>query len=295
LVVNDINHLFHDFPIPPGKGIPDGEHLSRRTFLKQRARHDSVHDSRTPGERRRLRQKTLRIALRLEHFLGVPRQAKKLPGPLTMLIATILSQNTNDRNSHRAYAELKRRFPSWKKLADAPVGSIADAIRSGGMANQKSTRIRHTVRFVKRRFGSHSLKSIRRMSDDQVITELTALDGVGFKTASCVLLFSLGRDVFPVDTHVHRLCTRLGLNGLSRTPDDTYHSMKEIVPKGRGYSFHTNLIRFGRLICRSNNPLCGACPLFAACRYPEKERSRTMNMERDRPGVNFMLLDNIRK
>ncbi len=237
----------------------------------------------------------MRVALRLEHFLGVPRQADQLPRPLDMLIATILSQNTNDRNSHRAYTELRRRFPSWKKLADAPIGSIADAIRSGGMANQKSIRIKQTLKTIKQRFGSHSLNSIRQMSDERVIAELTTLDGVGFKTAACVLLFSLGRDVFPVDTHVHRLCTRLGLNGGSRSPDETYHSMKQIVPRGRGYSLHTNLIRFGRLICKSTNPICGACALFSECRYAEKQHLRAMGMGKIRRDVNFMLLDNIRK
>ena len=210
-----------------------------------------------------------------------------------MLIATILSQNTNDKNSHRAYSQLRSRFPTWKKLAQAPARSIAEAIRSGGMGNQKSARIKRTLEAVKLRFGSHSLARLGSMSDEEVIEELTALDGVGFKTASCVLLFSLGRDVFPVDTHVHRICTRLGLADGSRNPDETYHAMRDLVPKGRGYSFHTNLIRFGRLVCRSNQPLCGDCPLFHECEYPEKQRSRTMKGKRERE-FNFMLLDNIR-
>jgi endonuclease III len=260
-------------------------------FLRQNGKKSAGHASSESGDS--LRRKSLRIALRLEAFLGVPRQADRLPKPLEMLIATILSQNTNDKNSHRAYSELRAKFPTWKKLSEVPTRSIAETIRSGGMANQKSARIKKTLDAVRLRFGSHSLAKLRSMSDREVIAELTALDGVGFKTASCVLLFSLGRDVFPVDTHVHRICTRLGLNAGSRTPDETYHFMKKIVPPGRGYSFHTNLIRFGRLICRSNLPLCGACPLFAECRYPDKKRSRTMNGKSQRD-FSFMLLDNVR-
>ena len=261
--------------------------------MKETETNHSARRSVSKTLKTRLRRKSFRIASRLETFLGVPQQAERLAGPLEMLIATILSQNTNDKNSHRAYKELRARFPTWKRLAGASVQSIADAIRTGGMANQKAARIKNTLHAVKQRFGTYSLAKLRSMSNEQVIGELIVLDGVGFKTASCVLLFSLGRDVFPVDTHIHRICTRLELSGGSRHPDDTYHIMKDLAPKGRGYSFHTNLIRFGRLVCRSTHPYCGDCPLFSECRHPNKERSHRMNGKR-RQDFHFMLLDNIR-
>lgn len=240
------------------------------------------------------RVKTARIAKMLEDFLGVPTQAAVLPSPLEMLIATILSQNTNDKNSHRAYTKLKERFPRWEDVAAAPRRSILAAIKEGGMANQKSARIKETLATIKLRYGRYSLSALNRKTNDEVLEELTSLKGVGFKTASCVLLFSMRRDVFPVDTHVHRLCNRLGLVPPTKTPEKTFDLMKPIVPKGKGYSFHTNLIRFGRKVCRSSNPSCNSCPLFDDCLF-EGKRKQKAHVRRlpSSADHDFMLLDNI--
>ncbi|HXX63176.1 MAG TPA: endonuclease III, partial [Bacteroidota bacterium] len=192
-----------------------------------------------------LRRKTARVARLLEAFQGLPHQASRLPAPLDMLIATILSQNTNDKNSHRAYQSLRSAFPRWSDVADAPLSAIRRAIRSGGMARQKSGRIKAVLRAVHRTHGAFNLSALRKMSDAEVLDELTALNGVGRKTASCVLLFSLGRDVFPVDTHIHRICARLALAPGGNNPDRTYSAMRDLYPAGKGYSLHTNLIRFG--------------------------------------------------
>ncbi|MDH4071110.1 MAG: endonuclease III, partial [Ignavibacteria bacterium] len=126
-----------------------------------------------------------------------------------------------------------------------------------------------------------------------IIDELTSMNGVGPKTAACVLLFSLGRDIFPVDTHVHRICVRLGLAPESRTPDETFRRMIGLVPRGKGYAFHTNLIRFGRTVCRSNVPLCGECNLYRYCRYDRKDRSRKRAAPTEAEH-HFMLLDNVK-
>lgn len=211
-----------------------------------------------------------------------------------MLIATILSQNTNDKNSHRAYTLLRSRFPAWEDVAAAPVRSIISTIRVGGMANQKSRRIKDTLAIVREKHGTYSLESLRSLSNDEVIEQLTGINGVGVKTASCVLLFSLGRDVFPVDTHVHRLCNRLGLvANTSNTPEKTFESMKRVFPKGRGYSFHTNLIRFGRRVCRSSNPACNICPLYDECVYQGKKPRLSPRRKTSTADHDFMLLDNI--
>lgn len=243
--------------------------------------------------RRLLKKKVQRTIAKLEKLLGSPRQAKKLPAPLDMLIATILSQNTNDKNSIRAYTNLRNKFPLWEKMAHAPLSSIKSAIKVGGMANQKSKRIKETLALVKSRYDTFSLSALERKSNDEVIEELTTINGVGFKTASCVLLFSMRRDVFPVDTHVHRICNRLGLVADSKTPERTYEMMKEIVPKSRGYSFHTNLIRFGRKICRSSNPLCDVCPLYEECLFEGKKRTAPKKRATSTVDHDFMLLDNV--
>lgn len=211
-----------------------------------------------------------------------------------MLIATILSQNTSDKNSFRAYTELRKRFARWDEVARAPLSLLKASIKSGGMANQKAARMKKILAAIKQRYGAYDLSSLVHKSNEAVIEELTSLYGVGLKTASCVLLFSLGRDVFPVDTHVHRICNRLGLVDGARSPESTFEQMKPIVPKGRGYSFHTNLIRFGRMICRSSHPRCHQCPLFDECRYEGKSAQRKRAARTvSNTDHGFMLLDNV--
>ena len=238
------------------------------------------------------RARVVRIVRTLEKFIGCPRQARRLPPPLDMLIATILSQNTSDRNSHTAYTRLRERFPRWEAVAEAPLAAVRSAIWSGGMAKVKAPRIKKILRCVKYRYGAFTLDGLRRKSTEDVIAELTSLDGVGVKTAACVLVFSLGRDVFPVDTHVHRICNRLGLVSGCPTPEKTFAAMRPLIPKGKAYAFHTNLIRFGRKICRSAEPVCGHCPVYVECRYPLKRRHRS-GTPTSRTDHNFMLLDNI--
>ncbi len=239
-----------------------------------------------------LRSRVARAALVLERHLGVPRQPAQLPTPLEMLIATILSQNTNDKNSHRAYHGLRARFRTWESLAVARLPQIRAAIRVGGMANQKSARIKQTLLRVKERFGKYDLSDLHASDDDQVIKELTSMPGVGVKTASCVLLFSMGRDIFPVDTHVHRICNRLGFVRTS-SPDKTFDQMRSLFPRNKGYTFHTNLIRFGRSVCRSNNPACDTCPLFASCSFEGKTVTSKRKRSDSKANHDFMLLDNI--
>ena len=210
-----------------------------------------------------------------------------------MLIATILSQNTNDKNSHRAYTLLRKKYPRWEMVAKAPLRGIKAAIRVGGMANQKSVRIKETLMAIHARYGRYSLSQLKNMPDGKVIEELTTMKGVGVKTAACVLLFSMGRDVFPVDTHVHRICNRLGLAGNSSTPEKTFEAMKPLIPKGNGYSFHTNLIRFGRRVCRSNNPDCGICPVYHECVYDGKRKQSGRPRPPSSADHDFMLLDNV--
>lgn len=239
-----------------------------------------------PGTRAR----TAAVAALLEQLLGTPVPPSRRAGPLAMLVATVLSQNTNDRNSHRAWTEFRRRFPRWADAAAAPAPAIEAAIRSGGIARQKSRRIKRLLAAVEERYGSHSLARLRRLPDARVMEELTSLDGVGPKTAACVLLFSMGRDVFPVDTHIHRIAGRLSLVRGCRTPEQTFEAMRPLVPAGGAYRLHTNLIRFGRRVCRSSRPLCGVCPFTRACNHPDRRKGRTGTAA---AGHDFMLLDNV--
>ena len=245
-------------------------------------------------QEKRLRGKTLRVARKLEKFLGVPTPSFRKAPPLEMLIATLLSQNTNDRNSHRAYVQLKQRYPRWEDVLYASTRELANIIRVGGMANQKSARIKKILRTVWDRHGRFDLRFLKKMTDKAVYEELLSFDGIGLKTAACVMVFSLGRDVFPVDTHIHRICGRLGLAPNCKTPEKTFKFMKGIVPRARAYAFHTNLIRFGRKICKAQNPLCGICPLYDDCEWTEKSRFAAITRStKEAVDVDFMLLDNV--
>jgi endonuclease-3 len=240
------------------------------------------------------RRKADRTARALEKFLGIPEPPSKKAKPLDMLIATLLSQNTNDKNSHRAYQNLRKTFPRWDDVLNASTKTLAAVIRTAGMANQKSARIKGILRSVKQKFGRVSLQSLWQKSNDEVFEELLALNGVGVKTAACVLVFSFGREVFPVDTHIHRICGRLGLAPNCATPEKTFEWMKDVVPKGKAYSFHTNLIRFGRRVCRSQRPFCGICPVYDECEYELKKRYRDLTGPVNKTAdYNFMLLDNV--
>lgn len=240
------------------------------------------------------KRKISELVVSLERFLGSPERPAVPPDPLEMLVATILSQNTNDANSHRAYLNLRKIFPTWGDVANAPLRRIVSAIRSGGMSDQKGRRLKKILRHIHHMFGEYSLDLIKPEPNGVIMERLLRFDGVGVKTAACVLLFSLRREVFPVDTHIHRILGRLGLSRRSKNPEETFRLMENMIPAGKAYSLHTNLIRFGRKTCRATNPLCGECPLYPECHFELKSVCRL----KSRPGkssrnVDFMLLDNV--
>ena len=178
---------------------------------------------------------------------------------------TVLSQHTSDVNTARAFAGLKGRFPRWDAVVDAPRREVADAIRSGGLADQKAPRIQAILREVERREGKLSLKRLKDMDDDQVEDYLCSLPGVGPKTAACVLLFSLGRAAFPIDTHVHRVTARLGWIPATASADKAHALLKKAIPPELRYELHMQLIAHGRTICKARTPLCSQCVLFDVC------------------------------
>ncbi|PKL83859.1 MAG: endonuclease III [Ignavibacteriae bacterium HGW-Ignavibacteriae-3] len=220
---------------------------------------------------------------------GIPMRSKKLPDPLDLLIATILSQNTNDNNSYKAFQNLKDRYKSWIDLNSVKRTELAKIIRIAGLANQKSAAIKNLIGELRKR-GPLSLDFITGLDDHSAIEQLINYKGVGVKTASCVLLFAMNRNVCPVDTHVHRTVNRVGIVS-EKTPDKTYYSLNEKFPDGVAHSFHTNLIRLGREICKPSNPNCAACPLLKLCEYKDKNLTPQL---KGKEKV-FMLLDSIGK
>jgi len=222
-----------------------------------------------------VRRRLLHLGKSLERVYGRP-ESRTRRDLIAGLVGTILSQNTTDLNSRRAFEDLRERFPVWSDVESANVRSIESAIRRGGLARTKARRIKGVLRGIHASTGRLDLGFLRRMSDDEVFAYLLALDGVGIKTAACVALFGLGRDVMPVDTHVHRVVGRLGVVGHPRFRDATFEALKGVVPSGESLSLHVNLIRLGRDLCRPRDPDCTACPVRLEC---DLGRSRTAGAE----------------
>ncbi len=187
--------------------------------------------------------------------------------PLSELIFTVLSQNTSDVNRDQAWRRLKERFPTWESVLAADAADIAEAIRPGGLANVKAPRIQEVLCVVKQEEGEFSLDFLAEMEVDQARRWLTALHGVGPKTAAIVLLFSLGKPAFPVDTHVHRVSQRLGLIGPKTSREQAHEVLEELLPPKIYYTFHLNLIAHGREVCKAQRPRCAACVLQEHCDY----------------------------
>ena len=216
----------------------------------------------TPPDRRRIRA----IYRRLDTYFGGELAPPRAADPLDELMLTVLSQHTSDLNAERAFADLQRAFPGgWQQVVDAPTVDVADAIRSGGLANSKAPRIQAILREVRDREGSFDLSSLRTMSDDEARDYLIGLPGIGPKTAAVVLSFALGRDAMPVDTHVHRVTKRLGLIPPKATAERADRILHELVPDGMRTPLHVAFIRLGREICKAPTPRCRLCPLKDLC------------------------------
>jgi endonuclease III len=208
--------------------------------------------------------RTVQQRLRAEQGRFIPKPVLPV---IDEIVATVLSQHTSDINSERAFAQLKAVFPSWEQVAAAPVGQVADAIRSGGMANQKARRIQQILAAIEDREGRINLDRLDDLGDAAVAAYLESLPGVGPKTAACVLTFALGRAAFPVDTHVHRVAIRLGWIPVKATADQAHRLLGPRVPPDIRYDLHLALITHGRQVCRAQQPRCGDCVLRDLCAY----------------------------
>jgi endonuclease III len=192
---------------------------------------------------------------------------------LDEVVATVLSQHTSDHNSERAFAQLKAEFPSWEQVLAASGSQVADAIRRGGMADQKARRIKQILATICEREGRIDLSRLHDLDDEAVEEYLSSLPGVGPKTAACVLVFSMGRAAFPVDTHVHRVAVRLGWIPNGTSAEKAHRILGPAVPPAIRYDLHMALIEHGRSVCKAQYPRCGACVLRDDCAYARESVS----------------------
>jgi endonuclease-3 len=209
------------------------------------------------------------ILKRLARAYGMPRW-KPTHDPLGELIATILSQNTSDVNSERAYEALRQAYPSWEDVLRANPDNLASVIHSGGLAVLKSRRIQDVLRRLEARQGSLSLDFLIDMPMPAARAFLGDFSGVGPKTIACVLLFACGHPAFPIDTHIFRVTTRLSLLPEGCTAERAHMILEPLIAAPDVYSAHVNLIHHGRTLCKARQPDCSACCLRTLCPYPRR-------------------------
>jgi endonuclease-3 len=227
-----------------------------------------------PAWKRPARSRVRAIRDRLRTYYGRPRNDAH-HAPLDELVLTVLSQNTNDRNRDVAYVRLRKRFPDWESVAAAPVEEVEEAIRPGGISKVKSQRIKAMLEVIEVETGGLDLGFLATAPREDALEFLESLPGVGRKTAACVLMFAYDRPEIPVDTHVYRVCTRLGLLRPKSSFEEAHEVMRAVTDPEDAFEVHVNLIRHGRRLCSARNPDCPACPLLGVCPYGKAATGRS--------------------
>ncbi len=204
-----------------------------------------------------------RVHEELKSLYGTPRLHRRDFNEV--MLRTILSQNTNDDLRDRAYLRLKRRFPRLEDLEKASVEEIVEVISVCGLARQKAQTIKNYLAWLRRKYGRLRPRGICDENTQSLLSELLSIKGVGEKTARVVLAFACGRDMFPVDTHIHRVLKRLGVIPSNASRELAHKLVPDLLPEGVSAALHLNLIRFGREICQSRKPRCASCPFSSFC------------------------------
>ncbi len=189
-----------------------------------------------------------------------------LENPLEELVYIILSDQTEEYSFVKTWSAFKKAFPSWKSVIDSPEDKIAATIKGGGLQNKKAKYIKAALETIKSKFGKLSLKKLEEYSDADALKFLQSLSGISVKNARCILMYSFNRKVFPVDTHVWRICRRLGLTPLVPKPTVSQQlELESLVPKSLRYRLHVNMVSHGRDTCTTYWPKCEECVLGDIC------------------------------
>lgn len=185
---------------------------------------------------------------------------------LEELVFIILSAQTESYLYRQTFEDLLERFPTWEFMLEATEEEIASAIRRGGLARKKASQLKRALEKIKADTGALSLEFLQGLSDEESMQYLTSLAGIGNKSAACIMMYSLGRQVFPVDTHVWRVCRRLGLTPPVPKPTDKQErELESKVPPDVRYSLHVNMVSHGQQTCTTYWPKCDSCVLANIC------------------------------
>ncbi len=212
------------------------------------------------------RAKALEVHRRLLAAYGEPPPPSHRD-PVSALVLTILSQNTNDRLRDMAFRRLREALPSWDQVRDAPVEAIGETIQVAGLWKQKATRIKEALQRITAERGALTLDFLRELPAEEARRYLLTFNGVGPKTAAIILLFTLNMPAFPVDTHVHRVTRRVGLIPDGAGREKAHELLEALLPPEIYYAFHINIIRHGRTVCAARRPRCAECALRDLCDY----------------------------
>lgn len=211
------------------------------------------------------RQVVRYVCEKLEEEYGRPRHGNP-EDPIDDLVYVLLSNRTPPERARRVYQQLKQSFPNWKDLLLADREEVADSIRPAGFANRRTRQLREAFEQILRDFGELNSPGLWNRSDGELLDYLTSLRGVSDKVARCVMMYALGRDVLPVDVHVHRVANRLGWTNRNR-PSDSHEELEALIPESRYYSLHVCSVSHGRSRCTATNPDCETCPIKRYCAY----------------------------
>lgn len=244
------------WPAPRGKVAPEATERQVAAALEEVAQEP-------------LKAKARAVLALLRQEYGEPEWP--ILDPLGTLIETMLSHRTADPQTWAGFQELRRRFPTWQEVVDAPVAEVDDAISMTTFHEQKAPRIQTVLKRVKEKYGDYNLDFLAEMPVDEANAWLQSLGGVGPKTAACVLLFACRKPVLPVDTHVHRVSIRLGLIGPKVSADDAHEQILSMLPDPEDaedvLAFHRDMLLHGQRICVWRSPKCGKCVLREWCDY----------------------------
>lgn len=224
------------------------------------------------GKARHLAQRSLSIEEGLSRIQDAVGHVRFIPrfDPLEELICCILSQHSADARSFPAFTRLREAFPDWLAMEAAGVEAIKPLIAPAGLSNQKAKSIIGSLRAVREKFGEEELWPLRDWPLEEALSWLETLPGVGPKTSAIVMSLCFGRPAIPVDTHVHRVATRLGWIPDKMNAHSAHAHLRRTVPENLALTFHTALIQHGRLVCKAQKPACAACVLAESCPWPGK-------------------------
>jgi endonuclease-3 len=216
---------------------------------------------------------------RINRLLSLSYGQPAWPGPqnpLDVLMSAVLTQISSPVVAEKACKAVVDSYKSWERAADASADALARVLKGGGLAQQKAKTLAKLVKDLKKEHGTASLDFIKTMSVREAMRALETIEGVGSQIGASVILFSLGREICPVDANILRILQRIGIVPNNAVDESAFELLQPLVPTGLSYSFHLNLTRLGREACKAGKPRCVSCPVEIECRYPSK------NIPRDR-------------